>query len=395
MDITPWTAKTDDVSFKYDDIITKFGVSPINEDLIKQFELVTNQKPHKWLRRGIFFAHQDINLLLDNYQKSNPFYLYTGRGPSSSKKVIGTNNEQDNSGLHLGHMLPFYFTKYLQDAFDVPLTVQMSDDEKYYFKDIELDEVYKNTFENAKDIISCGFDKKKTFIFSDLDYMGHMYRNVVKLDKLVTCNQIKGIFGLNLTGENSCNIGQVGWATKQAAPCFPDSFPHLFGKRKDIQCLVPCAIDQSPYFRMVRDYSEKLGYKKPALMYNQFLVSLAGPNEKMSTSSDPKYTIFMTDTPDVIKTKITKYAYSGGATTLAEHRAKGADLEKDVSYQYLRVFLDDDVLLDKITHDYGKGLMLTKDVKDILITVLVDIVSAHQLSRSTVDDVTLGHFIKF
>lgn len=30
----------------------------------------------------------------------------------------------------------------------------------------------------------------------------------------------------------------------QAAPSFPDTFPHMFGKRKDIRCLIPCAIDQ-------------------------------------------------------------------------------------------------------------------------------------------------------
>lgn len=30
----------------------------------------------------------------------------------------------------------------------------------------------------------------------------------------------------------------------QAAPSFPSSFPHIFGKRVDIPCLIPCAIDQ-------------------------------------------------------------------------------------------------------------------------------------------------------
>lgn len=30
----------------------------------------------------------------------------------------------------------------------------------------------KFAFENAKDIIACGFKLDKTFIFSDLDYMG-------------------------------------------------------------------------------------------------------------------------------------------------------------------------------------------------------------------------------
>lgn len=44
-----------------------------------------------------------------------PFYLYTGRGPSSE-------------ALHLGHMLPFIFNKYLQEAFNVPFVIQVTDD---------------------------------------------------------------------------------------------------------------------------------------------------------------------------------------------------------------------------------------------------------------------------
>ncbi len=38
----------------------------------------------------------------------------------------------------------------------------------------------------------------------------------------------------------------------QAAPSFADSFPHIYGTRKDVKCLIPCAIDQDPYFRMTR-----------------------------------------------------------------------------------------------------------------------------------------------
>jgi tryptophanyl-tRNA synthetase len=35
----------------------------------------------------------------------------------------------------------------------------------------------------------------------------------------------------------------------QAAPSFPCVFPHIFGDRRDVRCLIPCAIDQDPYFR--------------------------------------------------------------------------------------------------------------------------------------------------
>jgi hypothetical protein len=81
------------------------------------------------------------------------------------------------------------FTKYLQDVFKCPLVVQMTDDEKFLWKDIGLEECHRLGFENAKDIIACGFDISKTLIFSDLDYVGHMYPVIVKIWKAVTYNQ--------------------------------------------------------------------------------------------------------------------------------------------------------------------------------------------------------------
>jgi len=39
-----------------------------------------------------------------------------------------------SDSMHLGHLLPFIFTKWLQDAFNVPLIIQITDDEKFFFK---------------------------------------------------------------------------------------------------------------------------------------------------------------------------------------------------------------------------------------------------------------------
>lgn len=50
--------------------------------------------------------------------------------------------------------------------------IQLTDDEKYLWKDLTLEDCNRFAVENAKDIIACGFDVNKTFIFSDLDYMG-------------------------------------------------------------------------------------------------------------------------------------------------------------------------------------------------------------------------------
>lgn len=64
--------------------------------------------------------------------------------------------------------------RYLQDVFDVPLVIQMTDDEKFLWKDLTIDETHRLAYENAKDIIACGFDVNKTFLFSNLDYMRYV-----------------------------------------------------------------------------------------------------------------------------------------------------------------------------------------------------------------------------
>ena len=83
-------------------------------------------------------------------------------------------------------------------------------------------------------------------------------------------NMVRSIFGLT----ESDNIGKIAFPAIQAAPSFPNSFPHIFGKRKDLRCLIPCAIDQDPYFRMTRDVAPKLGHHKPALIMSKFFPAL-------------------------------------------------------------------------------------------------------------------------
>ncbi len=35
-------------------------------------------RAHPFLRRGIFFAHRELEEILDAHEKGKPFYLYTG-----------------------------------------------------------------------------------------------------------------------------------------------------------------------------------------------------------------------------------------------------------------------------------------------------------------------------
>jgi len=378
--VDPWNVVSkSQKGVDYDKLIVRFGSSKVDEDLVKRIERLTNKPAHRLLRRGIFFSHRDLNTILDRHEKGQPFFLYTGRGPSSA-------------ALHLGHLIPFIFTKWLQDTFNVPLVIQLTDDEKFLWKGLTIEEAEKLAFENAKDIIACGFDPEKTFIFSDYSYVAQrpaFYRNISKIQRSVTFNQVKGIFGF---GDSDC-IGKIAFPAFQAAPSFSSSFPDIFGdNRNDIPCLIPCAIDQDPYFRMTRDVAPRLNYPKPALIHSTFFPALQGAQTKMS-ASDPNSSITLQDTANQIKKKINKYAFSGGGSSIEEHREKGGDCDVDISYQYLRYFLEDDEELAQIKKDYTSGQLLTGEIKAKAIEVLQPVVAEHQRARSLVTDDMVRQFM--
>ncbi|XP_075108165.1 tryptophan--tRNA ligase, cytoplasmic-like isoform X2 [Nicotiana tabacum] len=368
--VNPWEVSAKDGGkIDYNKLIDKFGCQRLDDSLIQRVQRLTNRPAHVFLCRGVFFAHRDFNDILDAYEKRQKFYLYTGRGPSSE-------------ALHLGHLIPFMFTKYLQDAFKVPLVIQLTDDEKCMWKNLSVEESQRLARENAKDIIACGFDVSKTFIFSDFDYFGGaFYKNMVKVAKCVTYNKVVGIFGF--TGED--HIGKVSFPPVQAVPSFPSSFPHMFSGNDNILCLIPCAIDQDPYFRMTRDVAPRIGYHKPALIESSFFPALQGENGKMS-ARDPNSAIYVTDSAKEIKNKINRYAFSGGQDSIELHRQYGANLEVDIPFKYLGFFLDDDAELQRIREEYGSGRMLTGEVKKRLTEVLTDLVERHRRARSLVTD---------
>ncbi|KAI9768842.1 MAG: tryptophan--tRNA ligase [Geoglossum simile] len=386
-DVNPWSVSGEIVdgvalAIDYEKLISQFGTRHIDAPLLQRFERVTGQKPHRFMRRGIVFSHRDLEVILDRYETGRPFFLYTGRGPSSDS-------------MHLGHMIPFEFTKWLQEVFDVPLVIMLTDDEKFLFKpNLSIDDVIHFSKQNAKDIIAVGFDSKKTFIFSDLEYMGGaFYQNIVRVSRCVTANQSKAIFGF----DDSDNIGKIHFASIQAATSFATTFPHIFLPGQyppsQIPSLIPCAIDQDPYFRMARDVATRLKLPKPSLIHSIFLPALQGPSSKMSASISTS-AIFMSDTPSLIKKKINKYAFSGGQTSAEEQRRLGGDPDVDVAYQYLTFFIEDDEELEGIKLAYRKGEMLTGELKQRCIKELQGFVGGFQERKEKVTEEVVGLFMR-
>ena len=372
--VTPWEVKG---NIKYEKLVEEFGTQIITEELIERFEKVTKKPIHPWVKRGLFFSHRDLNLILDSYEKGENIFLYTGRGPTSD-------------ALHLGHLIPFMFTKWLQDVFDCYLVIQLSDDEKFYFKENKFKEIYKLGKENAKDIIAVGFNPQKTFIFSNRDYRlstPKFEELTAEINKTINFHTLTKIFGF----DDHANVGMIGWPSYQIAAAFSEAYPHLF--RKKTLCLIPYAIDQDPYFRLSRDVARKLKLLLPCSIIGKFIPPLTGNEGKMSSSISQQSTIFLTDDEKVIRNKVLKYSYSGGGGdgTLKDHQLYGGNVDIDIPCQYLKFFEMDDQKLNSIFQGFKEGKITCGETKNLLIEKLITIVSEHQNKRKNItnDDLEL------
>jgi tryptophanyl-tRNA synthetase len=258
--------------------------------------------------------------------------------------------------VHMGHLMPWIFTKYLQDKFDSKLLFQLTDDEKYlYGQNRTMKELEHFTYENILDIIAVGFDPKKTKIIVNTRHIQHLYPIALEVAKRITFSTARAVFGFS----NSTNIGMIGFPPIQAAPCF---LPSVI-EGKNVPVLIPAAIDQDPYWRMTRDIAEKMNYYKPAQIHSKFVPGL-GMLGKMS-SSKPETAIFTTDDPEEVDKKVSA-AYTGGQATVALQRQFGANALGCPVFWYLRYFFDTEKQSDERMLRCKSGNLLCGECKSDL-----------------------------
>jgi tryptophanyl-tRNA synthetase len=272
--------------------------------------------------------------------------------------------------------MPWLFTKYLQEKFDVKLIFQLTDDEKFLFNsNLDMKTIQKYTYENVLDIISVGFDSKRTKIIVDTKHIKYLYPLSIEIAKKITYSTAKAVFGFS----NSSNIGMIGFPPVQGAPCF---LPSII-ENKPTPVLIPAAIDQDPYWRVARDIAEKLGYPKPAQIHSKFIPGLSSGG-KMS-SSKPETALFTVDDPEILETKI-KNTFTGGQPTVALQRKLGGNADVCPVYWYLNYLFDTEKESRERYSDCTAGNLLCGECKGDMIKKIKPFIKDIQTKREKAQD---------
>ena len=426
MEIDPWASKG---IKNYDEICEKFGLEKIDSSKLPN--------PTHLHRRGIIFAHRDLDSVLNDRKYGKSFGVLSGLMPSGQ--------------MHLGHKMVIDPAKWFQDL-GGDVTIAVADLEAHATRGLSLEKCRKYAVEEyISNYAGMGLNPEKTSIYFQSE------RSIVQkmgftLGTKTNLSEMEAIYGFS----GNTSLAHVQSPLVQAGDIVHPQLDEYGGLRPIV---VPVGIDQDPHIRLTRGMVsktnwfnvnnnksgsltiglsiqdnnqeimgirsdggidknqrkmiidraisaiDKAGYKEinsnpkhgtidvkdantenraeiqyelltlerqlggmglmqPSSTYHQFAVGMTGG--KMS-SSQPETTIFLNDSMKSIEKKI-KASFSGGQSTIEEHRSKGGNPEIDVAYQYLRYFFEeDDNELNKIREEYVSGELLTGEIKDICV----------------------------
>jgi len=429
--IDPWSSEQ---STDYDRMIEQFGLTPM--------DLGSMPNPGMLHRRGIVFAHRDLDVITDSITKGDPFGVLTGLMPSGR--------------MHLGHSMVIEQVRWFQEQ-GADVTVAVADLEALATRGTSLSNGRETALrEYVLNYAALGLDPDKTSVYFQSS-RPEVQRLAFTLGKRTNLSELDAIYGFG----GDTNLAHVQAPLVQVGDIVHPQLDDFGGLRPIV---VPVGVDQDPHLRLTRDITQKtnwfnvkkrksggltvalsvqednqaemgvsnsgridmdsraklvgnivdsiaelgfsdiksnpkhgtieipgatmgdrsririmllqierdlggLGLMPPCSTYHRFAVGMTG--DKMS-SSKPESTIFMDDEIESMERKV-KRAISGGQPTVEEHRRLGGDVSKDVAFQYLQFFFEnDDTALAEVKSEYESGRMLAGEVKQICIDRATD-----------------------
>ncbi len=360
----PWEVSGD---IDYGKLVKEFGISPL-KGLPSVFE------DELLFRRGIVFAHRDIQRILEAVKAKKKFVMMTGLMPTGK--------------FHLGHMILAKQMVFYQKL-GAKIYIAVADLEAYNARGQSLEESKKIAEDYILNYIALGLRPENCEIYFQSDRSkdgkraGAYYRLQNLLARHVTFNEFKAVYGDITPGKMLSSLLQASDMLHSQLDEFEGACP----------VVVPVGIDQDPHLRLARDIAKrvsKMGFVQLSSTYHIFISGLKGG--KMS-GSDANSFIAMTDSASEVKKKINKYAFSGGQPTLEEHRVKGGNPDIDVSFQYLRVLEEDDAELARVEKAYRSGEMLTGELKKLVIEKINGFLKEHQ-AKMVAGKKVIGKYFK-
>ena len=429
--IDPWSSEQ---STDYDRMIEQFGLTPM--------DIGSLPNPGMLHRRGIVFAHRDMDVITDSITQGNPFGVLTGLMPSGR--------------MHLGHSMVIEQVRWFQEQ-GADVTVAVADLEALATRGTSLSNGRETALrEYVLNYAALGLDPENTNVYFQSS-RPEVQRLAFTLGKRTNLSELDAIYGFG----GDTNLAHVQAPLVQVGDIVHPQLDDFGGLRPIV---VPVGVDQDPHLRLTRDITQKtnwfnvkkrksggltvalsvqednhtemgvsytgriemdsraklvgnfvdsiaelgfsdiksnpkhgtieipgatmgdrskirimvlqlernlggLGLMPPCSTYHRFAVGMTG--DKMS-SSKPESTIFMDDEIESMERKV-KRAISGGQPTVEEHRRLGGDVSKDVAFQYLQFFFEnDDTALAEVKSEYESGRMLAGEVKQICIDRATD-----------------------
>ena len=445
--IDPWSSTQ---STDYSKIIEQFGLSNMNN--------LSIPNPSHLHRRGIIFAHRDLDVVLHAQKTGGEFGVLTGLMPSGR--------------MHLGHSMVIEQVRWFQEM-GGDVTIAVADLESQATRGVSLENGRNIALtEYVANYAALGLDPNLTNVYFQ-STRSEVQRLGFKLGKRTNLSEFESIYGFR--GET--NLAHVQAPMVQVGDILHPQTEDFGGLRPIV---VPVGVDQDPHLRLTRGIASKtnwfniknnngpgvliglsvqdenadllgqqpngridrkkvasvfdmivadlaeigfsdinsnpkqgtivvpsatnrdmidirlkllelerklggMGLLAPSSTYHHFAVGLTG--EKMS-SSKPKTTIFLDDDIESVTKKIRR-AYSGGQSTIEEHRRLGGNPDIDVAYQYMMYFFEqDDAYLGEINSAYRSGKILAGEMKQLCIDKATDWIKNHQELRAHTEHLT-------
>ena len=225
--IDPWSAAQ---STDYSRIIEQFGLSRV--------DLSTIPDPHMHHRRGIIFAHRDLELVLDAHRLGEPFGVLTGLMPSGR--------------MHLGHKMVIDQVKWFQEH-GADVSIAIADLEAHATRGRTLAECRRVALEEyVANYAALGLDVERTSIYFQSG-RPIVQRLGFTLGRRTNLSEFEAIYGFG--GET--NLAHVQAPLVQVGDIIHPQLDEYGGLRPIV---VPVGVDQDPHLRLTRGLARKTNW---------------------------------------------------------------------------------------------------------------------------------------